>query len=68
MPGRALCLFMLGVSVVPDSGPRGDDLRRVPFSGPGATRQLVLLTRAQTHKARLIEALHAAFLEPAAPV
>ena len=51
----------LGVSIVPDRDVSG--LCRVPFCTPQATRRVVMAVRPRTAKARLVDALHSAFVD-----
>lgn len=57
---QSLVRHGLGVAVVPDTGALADELTRVPFGAPQAVRELVLMTRPQATKGRLVDAFHAA--------
>ena len=54
---EALVRHGLGVSIVPDTGQHSDGLHRVAFGAPQLVRQLALMTRANAHKSRLVQAL-----------
>jgi DNA-binding transcriptional LysR family regulator len=57
---QSLVRHGLGVAVVPDTGALADELTRVPFGDPQAMRELVLMTRPQPTKGRLLNAFYAA--------
>ncbi|MEM1298776.1 MAG: LysR family transcriptional regulator [Pseudomonadota bacterium] len=55
----------LGVAVVPDMGTDLEGLTRIPFCDPQMARRTVLMSRPGGPSARLLEALHLAFVETA---
>lgn len=56
----ALVRHGLGVAIVP-SHASASDLTQVPFGDPQMARTLVMIARPRSPKARLFDALHAAF-------